>query len=43
MFLHCYTTTSFLKKSDDGDVESLLVLMPFMPPAVSFISIMSLM
>jgi hypothetical protein len=43
MVLHCYNTTFFVKKSDDGDAESLLALMPFMPPAVSFISVMSLM
>jgi hypothetical protein len=40
---HCYTTTSSIKKGGDGDTESLLDLMPFMPPAVSFVSIMSLM
>jgi hypothetical protein len=43
MVLHCYTTTSFVKKSDNGDAESLLVLMPFMPSVVSFISVMPLM
>jgi hypothetical protein len=43
MILHCYTTTSFAKKSGDHDAESLLVLMPFMSHAVSFVSVMSLM
>jgi hypothetical protein len=43
MVVHCYTTTSFAKKSGDGDVESLLFLTLFMPPVVSFISVMSLM
>jgi hypothetical protein len=42
MALHCYTTNSFVKKSGDGDAESLLFLMSFMPPVVSFVSIMSL-
>jgi hypothetical protein len=41
--LHCNTTTSFVKKSGDGDAESLLALMPFMPPVIFFVSIMSLM
>jgi hypothetical protein len=41
--LHCYSTTSFAKKHGDGDAESLLFLTLFMPPAVSFVSIMSLM
>jgi hypothetical protein len=43
MVVHSYTTNSFAKKSGDGDVESLLFLSPFMPPAVSSISVMSLM
>jgi hypothetical protein len=43
MIVHCYTTTSFPKKSGDGDVESLLFLTPFMPHVVSFVSVMSLM
>jgi hypothetical protein len=43
MVVHCYTTTSFAKKSGDDDAESLLFLTPFMPPAISFISVMSLM
>jgi hypothetical protein len=42
MALHCYTTNYFVKKSGDGDAESLLFLMPFVLPAVSFVSIMSL-
>jgi hypothetical protein len=43
MVVHCYTTTSFAKKSGDDDAESLLFLTPFMPPAISFVSVMSLM
>jgi hypothetical protein len=43
MVVHCYTTTSFVKKSGDGDAKLLQFLTPFMPPAVSFVSIMSLM
>jgi hypothetical protein len=43
MTSHYYTTTSSTKKSGDGDAESLQDLMPFMPPAVSLISVMSLM
>jgi hypothetical protein len=43
MTLHCYTTTSSAKKGGDGNAESLLDLMPFIPPAVSFVSAMSLM
>jgi hypothetical protein len=43
MTLHCYTTTSSAKKGDDGDVESLLDLMPFMPHAISFDFVMSSM
>jgi hypothetical protein len=43
MVLYCYTTTSFAKKSGDGDAKSLLFLTPFMPPATSFVSVMSLM
>jgi hypothetical protein len=39
--LHCYSTNSFVKENGDGGVESLLFLTPFMPPAVSFISVMS--
>jgi hypothetical protein len=42
MVLHCYTTTSFVKKSVDGDAESLLFLTLFMPPTISFVSVMSL-
>jgi hypothetical protein len=43
MVLHCYTTTSSVKKSGDGDAESLLALMCFMPPIISFVSVTSLM
>jgi hypothetical protein len=43
MVVHCYTITSFVKKSGDGDVESLLFLTLFMPPANFFVSVMSLM
>jgi hypothetical protein len=43
MVVHYYTTTSFAKKSGDGDAESLLFLTYFMPPVVSFVSVMSLM
>jgi hypothetical protein len=43
MVVHCYTTTYFVKKSGDSDVESLLFLTLFMPPAVSFVSVMFLM
>jgi hypothetical protein len=43
MVLHFHTTTSFAKKSGDGDVESLLFFTPFMPHAISFISVMCLM
>jgi hypothetical protein len=42
MALHCYTTNSFAKKNGDGDADSLLSLMPFLPPTVSFIFVMSL-
>jgi hypothetical protein len=42
MALHCCTTNSFVKKSGDGDVESLLFLMLFMLPTTSFVSAMSL-
>jgi hypothetical protein len=40
--LHCYTTNSFAKKSGDGDAESLLSLMSFMPPAIFFFSFYAL-
>jgi hypothetical protein len=41
--LHCYSTTSFVQRSGDGDAESLLVLTPIMPPpAAYFISVISL-
>jgi hypothetical protein len=43
MVVHCYTTTSFVKKSGDGNAESLLFLTPFIPLAVSFVFVMSLM
>jgi hypothetical protein len=43
MTLHCYTTTSPTKKGGDGDAESLLDLMTFKPPAVSFVFVISLM
>jgi hypothetical protein len=42
MTLQCYTTNSFAKNSEDGDVESLLSLTPFMPPTISFVFVMSL-
>jgi hypothetical protein len=42
MTLHCYTTNSFVKNCGDGDAEALLPLTPFIPPVVSFISVMSL-
>jgi hypothetical protein len=42
MALHCYTTNSFAKKNGDGDADSLLSLMPFLPPTISFIFVMSL-
>jgi hypothetical protein len=42
MALHCYTTNSFAKKNRDSDAESLLSLTPFVPPIVSFVSVMSL-
>jgi hypothetical protein len=41
--VHCYTINSFAKKSGNDDVESLQFLTPFMPPVISFVSIMSLM
>jgi hypothetical protein len=41
--VHCYTTNSSVKKSGDGDAESLQFLTPFMPLVVSSVSIMSLM
>jgi hypothetical protein len=34
---HCYSTNSSTKESGDGDVESLLSLMPFMPPTIYFV------
>jgi hypothetical protein len=43
MVVHCYTTNSFVKKSGDVDAKSLIFFTPFMSPAVSFVSIMSLM
>jgi hypothetical protein len=42
MALHSYTTNSFAKNSGDGDTESLLSLTPFMPPTISFVSVMYL-
>jgi hypothetical protein len=42
MALHCYTTNSFVWNCGDDDAESLLTLTLFMPPAVSFVSVMSL-
>jgi hypothetical protein len=41
-FLHCYSTTSFVQRSGDGEAESLLVLTPFMPPACYFVFVMPL-
>jgi hypothetical protein len=32
MIVHCYTTTSSVKKNSAGDAESLLILTPFMLP-----------
>jgi hypothetical protein len=43
MVVYCYTTNSFAEKCGDGDVESLVFLTLLMPPAVSFVSVMSLM
>jgi hypothetical protein len=43
MVMHCYSLTSLVERSGDGDAESLLFLTPFMPPVVSFVSVMSLM
>jgi hypothetical protein len=43
MVLHCYSLTSLMQRSGDGDAEPLLFLMPFMPHAVYFISVISLM
>jgi hypothetical protein len=43
MVLQCYSLTSLVQRSGDGDAESLLFLTPFMPLAISFISVMSLM
>jgi hypothetical protein len=34
--MHCYTTTSFAKETEDGYVESLLFLTLFVPPAIFF-------
>jgi hypothetical protein len=42
MVVHCYTTTSFIKKNGDGDAESLLSITPFMPPTTSFVFVMFL-
>jgi hypothetical protein len=42
MDLHCYSTTSFVQRSRDGDAESLLILMSFMPPTISFVSVICL-
>jgi hypothetical protein len=42
MSLHWYFTNSSAKENGDDDVESLLSLTPFMLPAVSFVSVMSL-
>jgi hypothetical protein len=43
MVLHCYSLTSLVQRSGDGDAESLVFLMPFMPLAISFVSVMSSM
>jgi hypothetical protein len=37
MALHCYITNSSIKQNGDGDTESLLSFIPFMPHVV-FIS-----
>jgi hypothetical protein len=42
MALHCYTINSFVWNCGDDDAESLLALTLFMPPTVSFVSVMSL-
>jgi hypothetical protein len=42
MALHCYFISSFVQRSWDGDVESLLDLTPFMPPIDLYVSVMSL-
>jgi hypothetical protein len=34
MVLHCYSISSFVQRSGDGDVESLLDLTSFMPPHI---------
>jgi hypothetical protein len=42
----CYPSTFFVRRSCDGDVESLLTLMPFMPANTFcslFVLVMSLM
>jgi hypothetical protein len=36
LFVDCYTTTSSEKKNSADDVESLLILTPFMLPVVFF-------
>jgi hypothetical protein len=43
MILHCYSTSSFVQRSRDGDAESLLDLTPFIPLAYLYVSVMSLM
>jgi hypothetical protein len=37
MILHCYSTSSFVQRSRDGDAESLLDLTPFMPLAYLYV------
>jgi hypothetical protein len=41
--VYCYTIIFFAKKSGDDDAESLQFFMLFMPPAISSVSVMSLM
>jgi hypothetical protein len=43
MVTHCYSLTSLVQRSGDDDVEPSLFFMPFMPHAVSFVSVISLM
>jgi hypothetical protein len=43
MALRCYSMPSFVQRSRDGDVESLLHFAPFMPPTVLYVSVVSLM
>jgi hypothetical protein len=42
MVLHCYSTSSFVQMSGDGDAESLQDLRHFMPPTDFSVSVMPL-